>query len=134
MKKKKQKPKYTQIWYRKKAIEIAKKIAIARDGGTCQRCGRNKQSGYQIHGSHIFSVGAHPTISAEPDNIKALCSTCHSPGFKGSWHEDPAASIKWFDEKFPGRRDRLVKLEQEMLGKVDWKEKYETLKLQYAQV
>jgi len=110
----------TQSWYRKKAVEIAKKIAVLRDGGICQKCGKSKASGYQIHGSHIFSVGAHPTISAEPYNIKALCATCHSPGFKGSWHEDPAANIEWFEGKFPGRLKELLALEKKLLGTQNW--------------
>lgn len=86
--------------------------------------------GKQIHGSHIFSVGAHPALSATIDNIKALCANCHSPGRRGSWHEDPAANIEWFESKFPGRLARLRKLEKKLQGNQDWKKVYEELKEQ----
>lgn len=121
---------HTQSWYRKKSVEIAKLIAKARDGYKCQKCGATKEGGYQIHGSHIFSEGAHITISADPDNIKALCAKCHSPNFKGSWHEDPANQY-WFDLKFPGRREMLLKRERELLGKQNWKLVYLDLKERY---
>lgn len=120
---------HTQTWYRNKAIELAKIIAIFRDNATCQRCGKKKKDGWQIHGSHIFSVGAHKTISADPFNIKALCAVCHSPGFAGSWHEDPA-NQGWFDIKFPGRKEELLKRERELLGRQNWKEVYQQLKEQ----
>ena len=123
----------TKAWHRKKATELAKKIAVIRDGGTCQKpgCGRSKDTGYQIHGSHILSVGAHPALCAELKNIKALCATCHSPGFKGSWHEDPAGNLApdgWFHKKYPGRIKYLLKLEKKIAGNQDWEVVHNNLK------
>lgn len=132
-KKVKKKKDHTQSWYRLKAVEIAKLIAKERDKYTCQKCGATKDSGYQIHGSHIFSEGAHRTLSADPDNIKALCAKCHSPTFKGSWHEDPA-NQQWFDIKFPGRKERLLKKERELLGTQDWKKVLQELKEFYKSI
>jgi len=80
----------------RKAIELAKKLAKERDGYTCLRCGRSKQGGYQIQGSHIFGIGAHPRLAAEILNIKALCASCHR-----WWHSSPQESGKWFREKYP---------------------------------
>ena len=125
--KKKKVKKKPQSWYRKKAIELAKTIAKVRDNYTCQKCGASQKNGAQIHGSHILSVGAHPTISADPLNIKALCAKCHSPNFKGSWHEDPKGQ-EWFDIKFPNRIKELREREVELLGKQNWEEVYLSLK------
>lgn len=123
----------TKSWHRKKALELAKKIAVLRDGGICQKCGRSKEAGYQIHGSHILSVGGHPALCSILKNIKALCATCHSPGFKGSWHEDPAGNLApngWFHKKYPGRIKYLLKLEKEISGQQDWEQIHKDLKQQ----
>lgn len=127
----------TQTWHRKKSLELAKKIAILRDGGICQKCGRSKESGYRIHGSHILSVGYHPALCATLKNIKALCAICHSPGFKGSWHEDPAGNLApdgWFHKKYPGRIKYLLKLEKEISGSQDWEQIHEDLKQQFRKL
>lgn len=113
------------IHKRKHCVALAKRIALTRDGYQCVRCGRSKEHGYKIDGSHIFSEGGHPAISAEPDNIKALCSRCHTLA-GDSWHEDPA-NQDWFDKKYPGRRERLRKLERELQGKQDWEQVYQRL-------
>ena len=125
---KKPKKDHTQAWYHKKATELAKVIAKERDHMTCQKCGNKGKDGYQIHGSHILSVGAHATLSADPYNIKALCANCHSPNRRGSWHDDPAPNIEWFKNKFPGRLEELYKRDRELLGKQNWKEVYMALK------
>jgi len=115
-------------WYRQHAVTLAKKLARHRDNDTCRKCGRKGSDGWQIHGSHILSEGAHKTLSADPANIDAMCATCHAPGYNGSWHDDPAMSIEWFDNKFPGRRAELIKKDRELLGKQNWKLVYLKLK------
>ena len=125
--------KRTQSWHRKKALELAKKIAVIRDSGVCQRtgCGRSKTGGYQIHGSHILSVGAHPALCATLENIKALCAVHHSPGYKGSWHEGPAGNLSpdgWFHKKYPGRIKYLLKIEKKIAGTQDWELVHNQLK------
>lgn len=112
----------TKTWYRKKLVERAKKIAIERDGGICQRCGKSKISGWQIHGSHVFPEGKYHGMSVNTENIKALCAQCHM-----WWHENPLASSEWFRGKFPVRYKKLKKLSLKTII-VDWKKEYEDLK------
>lgn len=111
---------HTPSWYRKKEVAKAKIIAKERDNWTCQRCGRSRDYGYQIHGSHVFSEGRHPGMSADPLNIKALCAQCHM-----WWHENPAESMPWYKRKFPERYAYLLKLSRTTIKK-DWKKEYET--------
>ena len=108
----------TKTWYRKKCVERAKKIAIERDGGLCQRCGKSKQDGWQIHGSHVFPEGKYHGMSANTENIKALCAQCHM-----WWHENPIASSEWFREKFPKRYKKL-KSDSLKTIQLDWKKEY----------
>src|SRR3990167_4049610 len=70
-------------WWRKKCVEIAKKKAKELVNYTCEHCGRTKKDGWQIHGSHIYSEGVYKSMSADVDNILALCATCHTGGFFG---------------------------------------------------
>ena len=112
--------------FRQKAIEEAKRIAKERDEYTCQKCGATKET-KQIHGSHIIPVKAAGIISADPENIIALCAGCHK--WSGdSWHEDPKGQ-KWFDEKFPGLYDRLkAKHEVRPIKNYEWEEVWTKLK------
>lgn len=110
----------SQEWYRRKAVSIAKRLAKERDGYICQFCGATKGE-RQIHASHILSDSAHKKLSADPMNIIALCSIHHSVKYTGSWHEDPAVMIEWFDNKYPGLRKKLIRLESK-LDVPDWTE------------
>lgn len=105
-----------------KAIELAKKIAKERDNYTCQRCSRSKAQGYKIDGSHILSV-KYGLTAANPDNIIALCSQCHT-GAADSWHDSPLTQPEWFNKKFPGLKDRLWKLAypSRPIKEWEWKE------------
>lgn len=106
-----------------KCVDLAKKIAKARDGYMCLRCGRSLQGGFQIHGSHILGTGAHPRLAANPRNIKALCSTCHR-----WWHSAPTESGKWFKEKFPEWNAEIEKLKKDEGKKPDYNKLYYELK------
>ena len=98
---------HTPSWYRKKCVEIAKVLAKERDNYICQRCGRSKKQGYQIHASHLKSEGTHRSMSADLDNIMAKCAQCHM-----WWHENPTDSDKWFREKYPDLAKTLDKRSQ----------------------
>ena len=111
----------------KKCVTLAKLIAKERDGYICQKCGKSKKQGYQIQGSHILGVGAHPRLAAEILNIKAMCSQCHR-----WWHSAPTESGEWFKTKFPDWYKELEILrqkEESSLKKKDWHKMLEELKI-----
>jgi len=109
---------------RKKAIELAKKVAKKRDNYICQKHGESCVG--QMHGSHIIPVGAGGIIAADPDNIITLCASAHKLA-GDSWHEAPKEQ-DWFDIKFPGRYARLkAKHENRPIKKYEWLEKVKEL-------
>ncbi len=113
--------------YKKKAIELAKKIV--RSQGYCDKCGSTTR---QLHGSHVFSV-RHEATAADLNNIICLCAYCHVLS-KDSWHEEPIENAEWFKKKWPGRFERLLKKSQELCNftQEDWKLLYEDLKMYEA--
>lgn len=113
----------TQSWYRKKCVIEAKRIALTRDNYTCQRCGRTKEGGTPIHGSHVYPEGRYTSMSADPENIKALCYLDHLMW----WHKHPTESGLWFKEKFPERHANLRKKAQ-ITKQTDWQKELEKLK------
>lgn len=111
--------------YRNKAISLAKLIAKRRDRYTCQRCGKVRGDG-QIHASHIIPVAKGSLLSADPDNIIALCAGCHKTRVD-SWHQSPLHQ-DWFNEKFPGKKEDLMKrFEQRNIAPYEWEELYRKL-------
>jgi len=106
----------TASWYKKKAQEMAK--AIARSIGHCEWCGRSTN----LQGAHVLSAGAHPNMSADPENIICLCYHCHL----SVWHKDPVEAARWFESKWPGRYDLLMS-EATSKPPVDWQAAYEGL-------
>lgn len=113
---------------RKKSIELAKKIAKTRDGYVCVRCGKSKEQGWKIDGSHVHPVGLDGRLAADPINIKALCAKCHM-----KWHDDPVVMGRWYIEMFPERVEYLNKkrLEYRKLGtitRLEWQEIHDKLK------
>ena len=113
--------KHTESWYRKKCVIRAKLKAKERDNYTCVKCGRSAKQGYQIHGSHIKSEGLHRSMSADENNILAMCAQCH-----WWWHEQPTESDIWFREAYPKLAKELDKRVQKPF-KVYWEKKYKTL-------
>ena len=119
--------KKTNAWWRKKCVELAKETAKKRDRYRCQRCKCTRSAGYQIHGSHILPEGGYINLSAEPENIIALCASCHSLG-ANSWHESPLEQ-EWFHKKFPGLYQKLKDLDNKSRRhKIDYCEKHKKLK------
>lgn len=116
---------HTQSWYRKKCVEIAKKIALERDGYACVRCPRRKEYGDIIHGSHVFPEGRYHGMSADPENIKGLCYQCHMQW----WHKHPTEAGEWFKKTYPERYTYLLKLSRTTIKK-DWKKEYEAMRMQ----
>ena|SRR3990167_969841 len=117
-------------WWRKKCVTRAKLKARERDKDTCQYCGKSKTQGYAIHGSHILPEGAYVSMSADIDNIIALCAVHHLSGAnprmgskEPSWHGDPIFFAEWFNKKWPGRYDELRKRAQ-VMKVVNWEKRY----------
>jgi 5-methylcytosine-specific restriction endonuclease McrA len=112
---------------RKKAVEIAKQIAKLRDDFVCQKCGRRKPE-VQIQGAHILTEKGHGILAADPDNIVALCSSCHMWA-TDSWHNSPLENADWFNKKFPGRFERLkAKDIPRPIKEFEWEELIKKLK------
>ena len=101
---------------RKKAVELAKKIAKERDGYTCQRCGACKPN-VKIDGAHILPE-TYGLTAANPRNIIALCSSHHTMD-KDSWHKNPLGQ-QWFHDKFPGLYDEMWAIANPTRPIKDW--------------
>ena len=111
---------------RKTCVKLAKQIACSIAGYKCEHCGKTKQNGWQMHGSHIHPEGVYKSMSADVDNILCLCATCHVGGFwknsnKPSWHEDPMYFVEWFKNKY---QKRYVELEERKKKSVQLSEEY----------
>ena len=119
-------------WYRKKCVELAKKIVRKQSNYECEycQCGEPDRT---THGSHVFAEGTNHGMSADLDNIICLCAAHHmaaSPWNKSShfsWHNSPAEAIEWFKGKWPERYEELRIRAQKTL-KVDFMAKHVELK------
>lgn len=120
---------------KKKAIDLAKQVAKERDGYVCQKCGRSRDQGWTMHGSHIMPVDWSGT-AADPENIICLCAACHSVGRKSA-HEDPVGFGVWFNKQYPGLYEKMQKKAYAYTAnpypKIDWDETIEKLKDQLNQ-
>lgn len=127
--------KHSPTWFRKKCVDWAKKQAKQRDKYTCQYCGK-KAEGSGMHGSHILPEGSYPLMSAEPDNIIALCAEHHLGGISPhlnrqfeSWHSHPVKFGLWFNRKWPGRYKALRSMADEKRKHiVNWEKEYNLIK------
>ncbi len=114
--------------FKKKAIELAKKIAKDKAGWKCEKCGRTKRQGWQQHGAHIIPV-EYGLTACVVENILCLCAKCHSMG-RDSAHENPVPFSRWLEEKYPGRYDKLWEIAREVrpIYSSEWEERYKSLK------
>ena len=105
--------------------KIASELALIRDHYRCLKCGRTKLGGWQIQASHIKPKGTYRSMSADVDNIKALCSMCHR-----WWHSSPTESGMWFATTFPEWHQTLQNRAREAKhwGRSEWQGKLEKLK------
>jgi hypothetical protein len=114
---------------KKQCVELAKKIV--RSKGFCEKCGRTKQQGWQIHAAHILPVN-YANTCAMTLNIIPLCASCHSVGRKSA-HQNPHEFVVWFDQKYPGRYQLLNSIAQGN-KKNDWSMIYIGLKLEWEMI
>lgn len=112
LKMKKKKIKNPTEAMRKKCVELAKKIVRKQQNYTCEFCETRKEP-RKIHGSHIYSEGIYRSMSADIDNILALCYTHHLGWSKNqknpSWHNNPLEMTEWFRDGYSERYEELKK-------------------------
>ena len=129
LKKRRSRENWTNEDWRKESVEWAKKIAKHLAHYICVKSGKSSEQGYQMHGSHILPEGKYHRMSVVVDNIMDQCARCHL-----SWHENPLAQHKWFNEKFPGRYKKLLEMDKEFsksIIKPDYHAIHDELKEQY---
>jgi len=105
-----------------KCVDVAKDISKMKANYICEKCGATREV-RQIHGAHIMPATYNGT-AADPENIITLCSTCHSIG-RTSAHQDPIQFGIWFEDRYPGRYEKLNKKAQDYTKnpiKIDWDE------------
>lgn len=119
---------------RKRCVTLAKWIARARDGFKCRYCGLGEpERGTQ--GSHVYAEAHSKSMSADVDNIIALCAAHHMTGVwnravNWNWHGTPAEATDWFREKWPDLAETLKKRNQELkvCDMAFWENKLKELK------
>ena len=123
----------TQEWYRKKCVELAKKIVRIKANYKCAYCGVGEPQ-RRTHGSHVYGEGTYKNMSADIDNVLCLCAGHHLGFYKNtkslSWHNNPIEMVEWFIHKYP-KRHMDLKLRTQKIYKVNWEKKREELKLIY---
>jgi len=114
--------KKTNEWHRKKCVEWAKTEAKKKAGYKCEKCGRTKTQGYQMHGSHIYPEGVYKSMSADVDNILCLCAIDHM-----DWHEHPLQAAEWFKTKYSKLANKLKNRSQIIQPSINWEIKHKKL-------
>lgn len=142
--KNKKTPQQEKERWRKKCVELAKKISKKKDGNVCVYCGIGRDRS-KLHSHHFFHEGLHVSMSADVDNLVTLCPRHHQGGFimasgrrmgnhSGfNFHNTPRESTAWFIEKYPKRYKELLKRSRSttVCTLEFWQKKYEELKKEY---
>src|ERR1700723_3384618 len=81
---------------------LLRQHVLERDGNVCVRCGRYPPT-CVLQSAHVLSKGPASRLRFEPDNLMSLCIACHI----FFWHKSPHEAVAWFNEKYPGRYERL---------------------------
>ena len=84
----------------------------ARDGWTCQRCGKRYPERAQgLHAAHIFSRG-RKSVRWDEVNAVALCFSCHL------WaHGNPTLFAEWIMKRLGKRRYEALRRRAEAVAK-----------------
>lgn len=94
-----------------KLKKLRAEVVFKRDNHRCVRCGSDKG----ISPSHVYPQGRYPRMAWMMINIKTLCWNCHF----NFWHKHPLGAKEWFDEKYPGRAEKLKELSKQNLPPVE---------------
>lgn len=79
---------------------LLRKFVLARECYACEKCGSRTET---LQAAHVLSKGPSSRLRFEPDNIMCLCLKDHLY----FWHKSPHEAVAWFNEKYPGRYERL---------------------------
>jgi hypothetical protein len=82
--------------------------AMMARGKPCAKCG-NIYPVMQC--SHIWSIGSYPNLRFDPMNVLPMCGRHHNYW----WHLEPAESIEWFTNTYPGRYDYLIEAKNKLV-------------------
>ncbi len=72
---------------------------IIRARGACERCGKTSS----LQDAHIIGRAKSLAIRWDEENHLCLCVRCHLYW----WHKQPLEAAQWFEEKWPGRYEKL---------------------------
>jgi hypothetical protein len=89
-----------------RALEAWKREVKARAGNVCEMAGLHHRCASLLDAHHILSRGAHPRLALDLENGVALCRNAHDLVHRSRWFKPYFKA--WVDEKFPGRRERLL--------------------------
>lgn len=92
---------------------LCRQLVLARDGHKCVRCGKE---GVTQQSAHVLSKGRYARLRFELLNLMTLCVGCHI----FFWHKSPIEAFRWFEQKYPGRREQL-EIMAATAGKLDMK-------------
>lgn len=79
--------------------------------GSCLRC---RKTPFQM--SHIFPKGRYRSMEFDPDNVKALCWSCH-----WWWHKSPLEAHEFLSRIMSKERLDRLRLASQTARKVDLK-------------
>jgi 5-methylcytosine-specific restriction endonuclease McrA len=60
-------------------------LALRKNGGKCQCCGRSAKDGTVIHVDHVKPISKYPELKLSLSNLQVLCEDCNLG--KGAWDE-----------------------------------------------
>ena len=101
---KKRKSKHTQAYWKRQLDPLMSKLV--REKGYCERC---KRTTGVLNDAHIIGR-INLTLRWDIFNHLCLCYQCH----RYFWHEEPLESSQWFQKKYPGRYEYLMKVKNKV--------------------
>ena len=110
-----------------KCIKMWSKIIHEKFNETCQMCGKKDGT---MNAHHILTKGAFPSFKYDLDNGILLCYHCHKIS-GNSPHTNPERFAKWFRTEFPDWHTDIIVKRIEGQSKLNMKDVYEGLKIEY---
>jgi 5-methylcytosine-specific restriction endonuclease McrA len=96
----------------KELDDLCREVVFLRDKATCQRCGRTKSGGWQLHWAHFYSRSIK-AVRNDLDDSCVLCAGCHF------WaHKNPAEFVDFWKERLGNENFHCLQLRRNCV-KVD---------------